>query len=285
VRILGFTVPENNRREWGVQIGDRVYSGVSLAPTLDDFVKLGEGALEELRAIAAPGRAPDYAMSEIRLEAPLQRPGKIMAIGRNYLDHCRETGSPVPERPILFAKFPSSVIGPSDEIRWHMDVTKKVDWEVELGVVIGETARRVSQEEALDHVFGYTVVNDVSARDLQFSDGQWVRAKSLDTFCPLGPAVVTADEIPDPQNLGLRSWVNGEVMQDSNTSEMIFDVRFLVSFLSRAFTLYPGDIIATGTPHGVGLGRDPQVFLDDGDVVEMEIDRIGRMRNVCRVED
>ncbi|NLF00925.1 MAG: fumarylacetoacetate hydrolase family protein, partial [Anaerolineales bacterium] len=159
------------------------------------------------------------------------------------------------------------------------------DWEVELGVVIGRTTRRVSEEQALDYVLGYTVVNDVTARDLQSGDGQWVRGKSPDTFCPMGPVIVTADGIPDPQSLGIRAWVNGAVMQDSNTREMVFGVRHLIAFLSQAFTLYPGDIIASGTPHGVGIGRTPPVFLKNGDVVEMEIDRIGRLRNVCRIED
>jgi 2-keto-4-pentenoate hydratase/2-oxohepta-3-ene-1,7-dioic acid hydratase in catechol pathway len=222
--------------------------------------------------------------SEIRVKAPVQHPSKIVAIGQNYMDHCRECNAPIPTRPIVFAKFPSSIIGPSDEIRWRADLTGQVDWEVELGVVIGQTARHVSEEDALDHVFGYTVVNDVSARDLQGGDGQWVRGKSLDTFCPIGPVVVTADEIPNPQDLGIRCWVNDVVMQDSNTLEMIFNVRYLIAFLSRAFSLMPGDVILTGTPYGVGVGREPQVFLRDGDVVEVEIDCIGRLRNVCHIE-
>jgi 2-keto-4-pentenoate hydratase/2-oxohepta-3-ene-1,7-dioic acid hydratase in catechol pathway len=161
-------------------------------------------------------------------------------------------------------------------------LTQQVDFEAELGVVIGKPARNVDLDKALDYVFGYTIVNDVSARDLQFSDQQWVRAKSLDTFCPVGPAIVTADELPDPQVLPIRCALNGEYMQDSSTAEMVFSVRELIAYLSRSFTLQPGDLITTGTPHGVGLFRDPQVFLKDGDRVEVAIGGIGRLVN--RVE-
>jgi len=285
MRILTFTAPESGEIEWGIQSRDRVYSMTSIAPTVDDFIRMGKQALERSRELTGSARAPEHAMSEIQVRAPVQHPSKVVAIGQNYMDHCRECNVPAPTRPVVFAKFPSSVIGPFDEIQWRTDLTTEVDWEVELGVVIGRTARRVSQEDALDYVFGYTVANDVSARDIQGGDGQWVRGKSLDTFCPIGPVIVTTDEIPDPQNLGIRSWVNGQIMQDSNTREMIFDVRYLIEFLSQAFTLNPGDVIVTGTPHGVGVGRDPQIFLADGDVVEVEIDDIGRMSNPCRVLD
>ena len=178
--------------------------------------------------------------------------------------------------------FSTSVVGPGDEIRWSEDLTRQVDYEVELAVIIGRTARRVSEREALNYVFGYTVGNDVSARDLQFSDGQWIRAKSIDTFCPLGPAIVTADAVASPQNLDIRSHLNGQTMQDSNTSEMIFSVVHLISFCSHAFTLEPGDVILTGTPHGVGMGRDPQIFMQDGDHIVVEIEGIGSLENTCR---
>jgi len=284
MRLLSFTLPDSDRSEWGLQSGDRVYSGTSLAPTLDDFIRLGQSALDELAAVAQRGKAPDYPVAGIRSEAPLRYPSKIIAIGQNYMDHCREVNAPPPELPVVFTKFPSSINGPTGDIVWRSDLTGQVDWEAELGVVIGRRARHVPAEDALDYVFGYTVINDVSARDLQFGDGQWVRGKSLDTFCPIGPVIVTAGDIPDPQNLGIRCLVNGKVMQESNTLEMIFDVRYLVVFLSQAFTLNPGDVISTGTPHGVGVGRDPQIFLGDGDVVETEVDHIGRLRNVCRVQ-
>ena len=235
------------------------------------------------------GRAADslgvIQASEAALLAPLDRPGKIVAIGLNYMDHCRETNSKPPEKPIVFCKFPTSVVGPGDEIRWSEDLTRQVDYEAELAVVIGRTARSVSEEDALDYVFGYTVGNDVSARDLQFSDGQWVRAKSIDTFCPLGPAIVTANAVGAPQNLNIRSHLNGQTMQDSNTSEMIFSVVHLISFCSHAFTLEPGDVILTGTPHGVGVGRDPQIFMTDGDHIVVEIEGIGSLENTCRIRE
>jgi 2-keto-4-pentenoate hydratase/2-oxohepta-3-ene-1,7-dioic acid hydratase in catechol pathway len=205
---------------------------------------------------------------EGELAAPLQ-PGKIVAIGLNYLDHIRESKLPRPEQPLVFAKFPSSVTGPVDPIVVDAELTTQVDWEVELGVVVG---RR-------EDVFGYTVGNDVSARDVQFSESQWTRGKSFDTFCPLGPVVVTADEIPDPQALALRTRVNGDVMQDSSTGEMLFGVAELLAFCSRSFTLEPGDLLLTGTPWGCGYFMDPPRALQAGDVVECEVERIGLLRN------
>jgi 5-carboxymethyl-2-hydroxymuconate isomerase len=206
-------------------------------------------------------------------------PAKVVAIGLNYLDHIRESGQPAPEQPLVFAKFPSSIVGPGDAIRLPQGLTQRVDWEVELGVVIGRRARNVSRADALDHVFGYTVANDVSARDLQFADGQWVRGKSLDTFCPIGPVLVTADELPDPQALRLTTRVNGELMQDASTELMVFDVATLISFCSHSFTLDPGDVILTGTPWGCGEFMEPRRSLAPGDVVECEIEGIGLLRN------
>ena len=206
----------------------------------------------------------------------IERPGKIVAIGLNYMDHVRESGAEPPKRPLIFAKFPTAVINHEEQIVIPRKLTERVDWEVELAVVIGERASRVSEDEAFKYVRGYTIGNDVSARDLQFADGQWVRAKSLDTFCPLGPKVV---ELDDPQNLKLITRVNGEVMQDSNTSEMIFGVAELISFCSSNFALEPGDVILTGTPWGVGEFMEPKRSLSDGDVVECEIEGIGVLRN------
>jgi len=206
----------------------------------------------------------------------IERPGKIVAIGLNYMDHVRESGAEPPKRPLVFAKFPTSVIDHGQEIRIPRRLTERVDWEVELAAVFGERASRVSEADALKHLRGYTIGNDVSARDLQFSDGQWVRAKSLDTFCPLGPEVV---ELEDPQNLKLITRVNGEVMQDSNTSEMIFGVAELISFCSHSFTFEPGDVLLTGTPWGCGEFMEPKRSLKDGDVVECEIEGIGVLRN------
>jgi 2-keto-4-pentenoate hydratase/2-oxohepta-3-ene-1,7-dioic acid hydratase in catechol pathway len=206
-------------------------------------------------------------------------PRKLVPIGLNYLDHIREAGLETPQRPLVFAKFPSSVIGADEPIRLPLDLTQRVDWEVELAVVIGQRARNVAIDDALGHVYGYTVANDVSARDLQFADGQWVRAKSLDSFCPIGPVVVTADEIPDPQALRLVCRVNGEVVQDATTDLMVFGVAELISFCSRSFTLEPGDVLLTGTPWGCGEFMDPRRSLAPGDVVECEIGGIGTLRN------
>lgn len=212
------------------------------------------------------------------LEAPL-RPGKIVAIGLNYLDHIRESNLPRPAQPLVFAKFPSSVVGPDEPIVVDAELTAQVDWEVELGVVVGRRMREVAVDAALDSVLGYTVCNDVSARDVQFSESQWTRGKSFDTFCPMGPVVVTADEIPDPQALALSTRVNGELMQDSSTAEMLFGVAELLAFCSRNFTLNPGDLLLTGTPWGCGYFMEPRRALAAGDVVECEVERIGVLRN------
>ena len=235
-------------------------------------------ALGECRAAAVDlGSAADA-----RLLAPVL-PGKVVAIGLNYKDHIAETGLPTPDSPLIFAKFPSSVIGPGAAIRYDPEVTERVDWEVELCAVVGRRMSRVPESEALDHVFGYTVGNDVSARDVQFGDGQWVRGKSLDTFCPLGPCVVTADELPDPQDVRLRTRVNGETMQDSSTAEMVFGVAELLSYCSHSFTLEPGDVLMTGTPWGCGEFMHPKRSLADGDVVEVEAAGIGILRNPVEV--
>ena len=212
------------------------------------------------------------------LVAPFQ-PGKIVGIGLNYLDHIRESKLPQPKRPLVFAKFPSSVTGPNDPIVVDVELTMQVDWEVELGVIVGRRMRNVAARAALDYVFGYTVSNDVSARDVQFSESQWTRGKSFDTFCPIGPVVVTPDEIPDPQVLALRTRVNGELMQDSSTAEMLFGVAELLAFCSRSFTLEPGDLLLSGTPWGCGYFMDPPRALEIGDVVECEVERIGVLRN------
>ncbi|MEA2143525.1 MAG: hypothetical protein QOI64_1955 [Solirubrobacteraceae bacterium] len=248
--------------------------------TLDELIRSPEW-IPAIRSAAAG--APRHAGGEERLAPALLAPSAILAIGLNYHDHCREFGQEPPSVPIVFAKMPASLAGAGDAIEWSTDVTDQVDWEAELAVVIGRAARNVSQADALDHVFGYTVVNDVTARDVQAREQQWVRAKSLATFGPLGPVVVTADQIPDPGALAIRSFVNGEQMQDSSTAELIFDVPQLISYLSRSFTLNPGDVIATGTPFGVGAFRSPPVFLRDGDEVTVEIDGIGAMTNRCRV--
>jgi 2-keto-4-pentenoate hydratase/2-oxohepta-3-ene-1,7-dioic acid hydratase in catechol pathway len=209
---------------------------------------------------------------------PIERPGKIICVGLNYRDHAEEQGAPLPEAPLLFAKWQNTLIGPGEPIVIPPIVTK-CDYEAELGVVIGASVRNVSAENALEAVAGYVCVNDVSARDLQFADGQWTRGKSPDTFCPVGPRLVPRDEIPDPQALSIRAVLNGEAMQDSSTSNMVFGVADVIAYITRTITLEPGDLIATGTPAGVGAFRKPPVFMQPGDEITIEIEGLGALTN------
>lgn len=220
-------------------------------------------------------------LADLALSSPVPRPGKVVGIGKNYPDHVTEQGAVAPSSPLIFAKFSTSVIGPGDAIRWDPALTSKVDYEAELAVVIGWTARRVSEADALRFVLGYTALNDVSARDLQFADKQWVRGKSLDTFCPIGPVLVTPDEIGDPDELAITCSLNGHVLQAARTSDMFYNVAQIISHCSMAFTLEPGDVIATGTPGGVGTFRDPPIYLRDGDEVDVTIENIGSLINPC----
>ena len=251
--------------------------------------KVGLQPLEnsDLTELMTAGAKPLRTCSVLELDSihilPPLVPGKILAIGRNYAEHARELDNEVPSEPLVFAVMPSAVIGHGDTIEWEAELTAQVDWEGELAVIIGKTARRVSEADALDYVFGYTIANDVSARDLQSRDKQWVRAKGLDTFCPIGPCVVTADAIPDPQNLRIVTTVDGVEKQNGSTADMIFSVAQLIAYLSRAFTLNPGDMILTGTPSGVGKAQNPPQFLGDGSVVSVEIEGIGKLTNRCQV--
>ncbi len=254
--------------------------------TMPELLLGGPAGMAALRAAATAERieAEGQPLGELSLLAPVPRPGKVVAIGRNYRDHTVEEGVEAPGAPLIFSKWPSCVVGPGAEIRWDPAFTAQVDYEAELAVVIGRTARRVSEAEALDFVLGYTCLNDVSARDLQFGDGQWARGKSLDTFCPMGPALVTADEIGDPQALAISCQVGGRTLQAASTADMYFGVAEIISYCSQAFRLEPGDVIATGTPGGVGIFRNPPVLLGDGDEVVVEIERIGRLANRCRFD-
>jgi 2-keto-4-pentenoate hydratase/2-oxohepta-3-ene-1,7-dioic acid hydratase in catechol pathway len=213
----------------------------------------------------------------------ITRPGKIVCVGLNYRDHAEEGGLDLPKAPLLFAKWPNTLIGDGEPIVVPPETTQ-VDYEAELGVVIGSTARRVSEAAALDHVEGYICLNDVTARDLQFGDGQWTRGKSLDTFCPVGPRLVPREEIEDPQKLAIRCILNGETMQDSSTDQMIFLVAEIIAYFSQIITLEAGDLIATGTPAGVGVFRDPKVLLKDGDEVSIEIEDLGTLTNPVEKE-
>jgi 2,4-didehydro-3-deoxy-L-rhamnonate hydrolase len=209
---------------------------------------------------------------------PIERPGKIVCVGLNYRDHAEEQGAPLPEAPLLFAKWQNTLIGPGEPIAIPPIVTK-CDYEAELGVVIGASVRNASAENALEAVAGYICVNDVSARDLQFADGQWTRGKSPDTFCPVGPRLVPRDEVPDPQALAIRAILNGTSMQDSTTANMVFGVADLIAYITQTITLEPGDLIATGTPAGVGAFRKPPVFMQPGDEITIEIEGLGSLKN------
>lgn len=217
----------------------------------------------------------------VTLDAPVTNPKKIVCVGLNYVEHAEESDEETPDSPVLFSKFPTAITGPGSDVTWDPDLTEEVDFEAEMAAVVGKRTRKVERWEAASHVAGYTVANDVSARDLQFADDQWVRGKTLDTFCPLGPELVTTDEVGDPHALDIWTEVNGERLQDSNTEHMVFDVYDLVSFCSQAFTLNPGDVILTGTPPGVGAFREPPVYLDDSDEVTVGVEGLGELTNQC----
>ncbi len=238
-----------------------------------------EGLVAEVLALGTRTRDPfTRDDADVRVLAPVRQPEKVIGIGLNYHDHAEETGMAKPSEPFLFAMYPNAVIGPGETIVIP-SITGQIDYEAELAVVIGKTVRNVGVDEALHVVAGYTIVNDISARDLQFKDSQWIRGKSYDTFLPTGPGIVPVSELGAADNLGIRLRLNGKTMQDSNTRNLIFGVPELVSYLSCIMTLRPGDIIATGTPGGVGFTRKPPVFLKAGDMVEVEVEGIGILRN------
>jgi 2,4-didehydro-3-deoxy-L-rhamnonate hydrolase len=249
--------------------------GETVVPMGDDIVKyLATGTFE--------GDGDAMPLDGVRLRAPVPRPGKVICVGLNYRDHAEETGQAIPEEPVLFAKFANSVLAPEATIDVPA-LVEQPDYEAELGVVIGRTAAGVDAADALDHVAGYTCVNDVSARDLQSRSSQWLLGKAIDGFLRAGPWIATADEVGDPQTLAIRCLVNGEVLQDSSTKQMVFGVAELVAFISRTITLEAGDLIATGTPPGVGMAMTPPRWLRDGDVVKVEIERIGALTNTVRL--
>jgi 5-carboxymethyl-2-hydroxymuconate isomerase len=220
---------------------------------------------------------------EVIIQAPIH-PNKIVAVGRNYAEHAAELGNEVPSEPLLFVKLTTALIGDGQTIRWSRSIANEVDWEGELAVIIGRTGWNIPEAEAMEYVFGYTVANDVSARDLQQKDKQWIRAKGMDTFGPMGPHIITADAVPDPHNLTIQTRVNGDLMQNSTTSLMIYRIPFLIAHCSHAFTLEAGDVLLTGTPSGVGKGMTPPRFLGEGDVVTVTIEGIGEISNPCEVD-
>jgi len=241
------------------------------------FLAQGAPAMEQAREACASGRGR-LALADVQLEAPIRRPPKILAVGLNYRDHIEETGRPMPEVPMIFNKQSTAVTGPGAAI-WRPKDSAELDYEGELGVVIGKRCRRVPKDKAATVIAGYTIVNDVSVRDWQARSATTTMGKSWDTHCPMGPYIVTTDEVPDPHRLDLKTWVNGELRQNSNTKHLIFNCFDIVEHLSTAFTLEPGDVIATGTPSGVILGMDPKIWLKPGDVVRIAIDQLGVLEN------
>ena len=243
--------------------------GAASQDTLAAMLEAVKGG--KLAAVTAP-------LASVRLHAPIADPGKFICIGLNYTDHAAETNNPAPKQPPIFPKWANSILDPGEPILRPRG-EKTLDWEVELGVVIGRTARHVSKEQALDYVYGYTIINDASARDFQFHTTQWGAGKIGDTLAPVGPYIADRAEIPDPHVLDLKTWVNGTLMQNGNTKNFIFDIRYIINYLTSIMTLSPGDLIATGTPAGVGFSRKPQVTLQPGDRVKLEITGLGTLEN------
>lgn len=299
MRYVTFSTDDNRTPRAGVAAGDRVVDlqtvaaavGAEAPPaTVLELIRGGPPMWRHVAEMMQQARprlgGAGFPMRDIRWHAPIPRPPKnVFCVGRNFVGHAEEgaraRGVPVnlPKVPMFFTKAPTSVIGPYDDIPWHRSATQQVDWEVELAAVIGVAGSNIARQAALDHVFGYTIVNDVTARDLQNSHGQFFKGKSLDGSCPMGPSVVTADEFGDPHAKELALRVNGVVKQRGNTRDMIFRVDVLIESLSHGLTLEPGDIIATGTPEGCGFARTPPEFLQEGDIMETDVEGIGAMRN------
>ena len=295
MKLAQFKTSESAEQRLGVLLGDVVYDVAKLARAIKesgggppswllqakatlDVISRGESAVRELEGLLADIKMGTALPLDSIDFLPAVYPSKIVAIGRNYVDHAIEGGAEPPKAPLIFNKLPNSLSAHNAPIVLSK-ISSQVDYEAELAVVIGRKATRVSETSALDYVFGYTLINDVSARDLQYGDGQWTRGKSLDTFAPLGPFITTRDEIADVQALKIEGRLNGEVMQSSNTAKMIFKVAYLISYISQGITLEPGDVIATGTPDGVGVFRKPPVLLKAGDVYEVTVEKLGTLSN------
>lgn len=302
MRLVSFLVGHNRRigAEWdgklvdfraaweGLADGNGQAEAAALFPDdMTAFLETGDIGWEAAKKVTwalqmtptPPGlRSAIHEPASVKRLAPVPQPRKVICIGLNYRDHCEENNQAIPKSPVIFAKFPTAVTGPGDPIVLPR-ISEQVDYEAELGVVIGRKGRHIARDRALDYVAGYTVMHDVSARDIQFGDGQWVRGKTFDTFLPMGPALVTPDEVGDPHALAIKCELNGRVLQDSNTRNLIFDVPYLIWFLSQVVTLLPGDCISTGTPAGVGAFRKPPIFMKAGDEVSIEIAKLGRLTN------
>lgn len=301
MKLAQFKNRDIDRARVGILVGDAVCDLADLARAVQltgaatpdwlldvsstlDVIERGAPAIEEVKNLMNQGRGASsklavaaYSLEEIDFLPPVY-PNKMLAIGRNYADHALEGGGEPPKTPLIFAKLSNALSAHSAPIVLPA-ISETIDWEAELAVVIGRRAKAVSEATALDHVFGYTLMNDVTARDLQRKDGQWTRGKGLDTFAPLGPFITTRDEIADVQDLKIEGLLNGKVTQSSNTGKMIFSIAYLISYISQGITLEPGDIIASGTPEGVGFFRDPPVLLKPGDVCEVRVEKLGILRN------
>ena len=287
------TCEYQGRRWLGVDLGKKVFLPCrhpdwdTAIDTMLTLIDAGEDAWQRLRELCGQSEASvQVARDDVQLLSPIPRPRQnVMCLGWNYIEHVEETAPDkaaevkLPRSPIVFTKAVNSVNGPYSDIAIDTNVSAKMDWEAELGVIIGTSGRGISEQHALQHVFGYTVINDVTARDRQKWHKQFFIGKSFSGCCPMGPSIVTADEIMDPQNLCIRSWVNGEIKQDSNTRYQIFGIAKVISILSQGMELEAGDVIATGTPSGVGYARTPPEYLMPGDVVECEVEQVGKIRN------
>jgi 2-keto-4-pentenoate hydratase/2-oxohepta-3-ene-1,7-dioic acid hydratase in catechol pathway len=279
------TYQHSGRTRIGAVQAERVIDLSAVAPDMLSLIDGGGDALERARASVAAG-AVSVALEEVRLLAPIPQPRRnVMCLGKNYAEHARESHEArgekveIPDVPVIFTKATTAVNGPYDDIPVDAQVSEQMDYESELAVIIGRAGRNIDAADGLDHVFGYTVLNDATARDLQQRHKQFFKGKSLDGCCPIGPWIVTADEIPNPHTLRITCHVNGELRQDSTTAEMIFDIPATLAHLSNGMTLLPGDIIATGTPSGVGFAMKPPVYLRPGDVVECHVEKVGTIRN------
>lgn len=277
------TFREGNADRIGARSGDQIIdlstADSSIPSDMRSFLEAGEPALSAASTAVALGGS-SFSANDVKILAPISNPEKVVCIGLNYADHAAESGMDIPPEPVVFSKYASAIIGPGDTIKLPPS-SNEPDYEVELVVVIGKSGFNISQTDAMNHVAGYTVGHDVSARDYQLQKpaGQWMMGKTFDTFAPIGPDLVTADEVGDPNDLGIRCILNDETVQDSNTAQLIFKIPELIAYLSHVFTLNPGDLIFTGTPPGVGMARDPQLWLKAGDKVVCEVDGIGRLEN------
>jgi 2-keto-4-pentenoate hydratase/2-oxohepta-3-ene-1,7-dioic acid hydratase in catechol pathway len=281
VKLLTFE--EDGKRKLGLRLDDEVVdlsaADSALPDNMLELIAAGPDALARVKVVGE-GSHPRLAVGDLKLCPPIARPGKVICIGLNYADHAAETNHDIPAEPVVFGKFASAITGPFDPVE-APPTSNELDYEAELVAIIGKGGKHIPESDALDHVFGYSVGNDISARDYQVGKpaGQWLLGKTFDTFAPYGPHIVTADEVADPHNLGIRCILNGQTVQDSSTSQFIFDLPRLIAYTSHVFTLEPGDILWTGTPPGVGMGRKPPLWLKPGDTVVVEVDGVGRIEN------